>query len=170
MAPSAGPPSANLTVQVLSAVIGAVATTIITSNLDASPTANLLGAAVGAAIGPLATYVGPNRHLRLGGALAAIAIGLFLTYGGFTIFDAAADKKTFPGPIDGSSLLEAGDTGPEVEELERLLAARGFDPGAIDGRFDRDTEQAVKDFQGSEGMAADGIVGGQTWTALREGP
>jgi murein L,D-transpeptidase YcbB/YkuD len=42
----------------------------------------------------------------------------------------------------------------------------GYDPGAQDGVFGRRTESAVKQFQGDKGLAADGIVGPQTWAAL----
>jgi hypothetical protein len=94
------PSPANPAIQVLASIVGAVLSTLITSKLGASPTGNLIAAALGAAIPPFASYVGPKRHLRLGVALAATAIALFVTYGGVTLFDAAADKKTFPGPAD----------------------------------------------------------------------
>jgi hypothetical protein len=89
---------ANPTVQIVAAMVGALATTLASSTLGGSPTGNLVAAAVGAALPPFATYVGPRQHLRLGAAVAAIAIALGVTYGGVTLFDAAAGKQTFPGP------------------------------------------------------------------------
>jgi peptidoglycan hydrolase-like protein with peptidoglycan-binding domain len=49
--------------------------------------------------------------------------------------------------------------------LQQLLQARGFNV-AVDGIFGPATEGAVKDFQQSKGLAADGIVGPQTWPKL----
>ena len=39
----------------------------------------------------------------------------------------------------------------------------------FDGKFGPSTEAAVKDFQHNSGLAADGIVGPNTWTALLGG-
>jgi hypothetical protein len=52
-----------------------------------------------------------------------------------------------------------------VRTLQQLLRARNH-PVAIDGIFGPDTEAAVKAFQQSKGLAADGIVGPLTWTKL----
>ena len=55
--------------------------------------------------------------------------------------------------LTGSSL-----SGPDVEQLEAALSVLGFDPGAIDGTFTPETEQAVIDWQQSVGMDPDGVV------------
>ena len=62
--------------------------------------------------------------------------------------------------------LRLESRGPEVAELQRKLLEAGFDPGVADGIFGRGTETAVKRFQQSRGLTADGIVGPRTWTAL----
>jgi peptidoglycan hydrolase-like protein with peptidoglycan-binding domain len=46
------------------------------------------------------------------------------------------------------------------------LAARGFDPGPIDGDFGYNTEAAVAAFQATKGLVVDGQVGTQTASAL----
>lgn len=68
---------------------------------------------------------------------------------------------------DGSAhpLLAEGDTGPDVEELQRLLTASGF-PCDADGDFGPLTNRAVRDFQASRHLSVDGVVGPQTWGAL----
>lgn len=58
--------------------------------------------------------------------------------------------------------LEIGSRGAAVKRLQRLLKARGFDPGEIDGVFGLGTEAAVLAFQRSKGLLVDGIVGPRT--------
>jgi putative chitinase len=65
-----------------------------------------------------------------------------------------------------SALLQLDSSGPEVTSLQEALQAKGFSPGAIDGFFGGATEAAVLAFQRSNGIAADGIVGPRTATAL----
>lgn len=58
--------------------------------------------------------------------------------------------------------------------VQGLLAAAGMldlernvnDQGRLDGKFGPSTEQAVRQFQGQQGLAVDGIVGPVTWAAL----
>jgi peptidoglycan hydrolase-like protein with peptidoglycan-binding domain len=54
-----------------------------------------------------------------------------------------------------------------VSELQRLLAAKGFDPGPVDGIFGPRTAAAVKAYQRSRRLVVDGVVGPKTWGALR---
>lgn len=63
-------------------------------------------------------------------------------------------------PTIGHPVLRKGSTGPFVVQLQGLL------PKWIDGDFGTCTEDIVKAFQRSQGLAADGIVGEQTWAAL----
>ncbi len=65
-----------------------------------------------------------------------------------------------------SAMLQRNSSGPDVIALQQALQAAGFSPGAIDGSFGGGTEAAVLAFQRSQGIAADGIVGPQTATAL----
>lgn len=53
-----------------------------------------------------------------------------------------------------------------IQKIQHHLARKGFDPGAIDGIWGRRTELAVRSFQSSLGLVADGIVGPVTWQAL----
>src|SRR5579885_167032 len=63
-------------------------------------------------------------------------------------------------------VLKQGSSGPQVRQVQQLLARRGFRPGPADGYFGEATEAAVLAFQRSEGMVADGIVGPRTASAL----
>jgi hypothetical protein len=63
--------------------------------------------------------------------------------------------------------LGVGDTsrGADVRRLQMLLAARGVDV-RVDGKYDKDTTNAVTEFQRSAGLESTGVVDGTTWSAL----
>ena len=65
----------------------------------------------------------------------------------------------------GSTVLKRGGSGDAVARLQTRLTASGF-PLQVDGKFGAGTEAAVKAFQTHVGLAADGIVGAQTWARL----
>jgi peptidoglycan hydrolase-like protein with peptidoglycan-binding domain len=63
--------------------------------------------------------------------------------------------------------ISLGDTGDDVMRLQRVFArSKVLEPDSVDGVFGSQTEQAVRDFQQSEGLVADGIVGPITWSHL----
>jgi peptidoglycan hydrolase-like protein with peptidoglycan-binding domain len=80
------------------------------------------------------------------------------------------------GPLTWASLpaggpmpmLSEGSSGPVVSSLQQLLtngASEGWPvPGPIDGDFGPLTKASVVGFQTWGGVAADGIVGDQTWS------
>lgn len=59
-------------------------------------------------------------------------------------------------------LLKKGSTGTAVASLQQGLEDLGYELGTVDGAFGKKTEDAVKDFQSKNGLAADGIVGDKT--------
>jgi putative chitinase len=63
--------------------------------------------------------------------------------------------------------LKRGSTGAEVTKLQTRLKELGFEPGKVDGKFGRATEVAVRAFQKSRKLKADGIVGPKTMAALK---
>jgi peptidoglycan hydrolase-like protein with peptidoglycan-binding domain len=68
-------------------------------------------------------------------------------------------------PILPWPLVRRGDDIFPVRPLQQLLRARNH-PVAVDGVFGPQTEGAVKAFQQSKGLTADGIVGPNTWPKL----
>jgi putative chitinase len=62
--------------------------------------------------------------------------------------------------------LQRGSEGSSVLLLQRLLAERGFTPGALDGDFGPKTESALAAFQASAGLAPTRRAGPETWQAL----
>jgi Ca-activated chloride channel homolog len=65
-----------------------------------------------------------------------------------------------------SDALKLGDRGLAVEELQKALAAAGFYQGKITGVYDQATADAVRKFQQSKQIVADGIAGAATQAAL----
>ena len=61
--------------------------------------------------------------------------------------------------------IRRGDTGPAVEEIQSILVGLELLP-AVGEAFDEATEIAVRAFQQSRGISADGLVGPETWQAL----
>ena len=58
----------------------------------------------------------------------------------------------------------------EVEERQALLNARGFDSGVPDGRVGPATRGALRSFQQSIGVPADGYPTGDLLAMLRRTP
>lgn len=76
-------------------------------------------------------------------------------------------NTTFIGRDDLSNypLTRNGASGNFVYLLQFLLNQYGYSL-AVDGIFGRNTENAVRDFQSTNGLSVDGIVGNNTWQYL----
>lgn len=75
-----------------------------------------------------------------------------------------APAATVPPPPTGTLL--PGASGPAVELLQRGLAALGFSAGAVDGGYGPATQQALKRFQRTHSLPADGVLGRKTLATL----
>ncbi|MEU1127065.1 peptidoglycan-binding protein [Streptomyces sp. NPDC005899] len=81
------------------------------------------------------------------------------------------------GPRTWTALLSAGTTpvlaeggtGEAVKRVQRALTAALGSTVAVDGTFGSATDTAVRAYQRTRGLAADGIVGAGTWAALQTG-
>ena len=62
--------------------------------------------------------------------------------------------------------LQEGDSGECVTELQTLLSQLNLLMKDVDGYFDGVTKEAVRDFQGPEGLDTDGIVTPDVWNRL----
>ncbi|NGN68402.1 DUF1906 domain-containing protein [Streptomyces sp. A7024] len=85
--------------------------------------------------------------------------------------DGVIGKKTWTALLSRGSTptVQNGATGEAVLRLQRALTAALGRTVGIDGIFGAGTEQAVKDYQSSRGLSADGIAGANTWAALQAG-
>src|SRR6478672_1511093 len=68
------------------------------------------------------------------------------------------EARDFPFVADRSTVLRAGDTGPQVVAVQRLLGVRQT------GVFDLTTREAVKAAQAHAGLASTGVVASRTWS------
>ncbi len=71
-----------------------------------------------------------------------------------------------PSATVNSSLIQQGDSGSGVEELQSSLQNLGYSSSNVDGIFGELTAQDVRNFQSDQGLQVDGIVGPATSEAL----
>ena len=88
-----------------------------------------------------------------------------------TAASAAADTGAAPAASYGGTavtlpLLAQGSRGGAVRLVQAALTGLGYDAGGADGIFGSNTAAAVKRFQAANTLAADGIVGKDTWRRL----
>ncbi len=61
-----------------------------------------------------------------------------------------------------ATLSSIGSRGQEVRQIQKKLQSLGFYSGSVDGVYGTATQRAVRNFQKSCGIAADGIAGPKT--------
>ncbi|MSQ79971.1 MAG: CHAP domain-containing protein [Flavobacteriaceae bacterium] len=70
------------------------------------------------------------------------------------------------GAITTMMLLKKGSVGREVVNLQKALNLKGTIPVTEDGFFGDKTTVALKNYQTSQGLVADGVAGAKTYKAL----
>ena len=79
--------------------------------------------------------------------------------------------KRFGKPACGTAgymLIRRGSISTYVLIAQDDLNTLGFRTGGLDGIFGAKTQEAVRNYQRSRGLPADGIVGCNTWRSLQE--
>ena len=72
-------------------------------------------------------------------------------------------------PHSRDPVLKMGDRNSDVQRLQRLLNQLNYPAGVEDGIFGGKTRRAVIRFQTVRNLDIDGVVGPQTWSALKGG-
>lgn len=76
--------------------------------------------------------------------------------------------KATKSTINNDDIIERGDKGPEVLELQRKLSKFEYYKGALDGIFGGGSEMAVMEFQRDAGIQVDGRAGPNTKAKLKK--
>ena len=79
---------------------------------------------------------------------------------------ASAAGTAYTSTAATNGLLQLGDTGSEVSDLQSRLQTLGYYSGPISGSFGAQTQVALTAFQQAQGLTADGIAGPQVNAAL----
>jgi peptidoglycan hydrolase-like protein with peptidoglycan-binding domain len=116
-----------------------------------------------------------RRLLAILGVLAAIIVVLVLAASRSNDDDGERTdpgpaSSTVPGTIDPALVLERGDEGEEVREIQRWLRDSGTDPDLRDdGLFGPLTDRAVRMFEDNNELAVDGrlVIEGDEWRQLQ---
>jgi peptidoglycan hydrolase-like protein with peptidoglycan-binding domain len=128
--------------------IGAVALAAATVAMGACTA----GTASAATAGPASATVSAGAALDPSPALAAKTVS------------ASVSAPAAWTPPRGT--LSEGSSGAGVKSVQRRLAALKYDPGAIDGHFGADTEDAVWAFQEINRLPVTGVINARTMRAL----
>jgi hypothetical protein len=72
-------------------------------------------------------------------------------------------KPATPGqPADAGTQQEMVMSSDDIRRAQQILKAKGFDPGAISGRIDAKTQEAVREFQKANELPATGVLDQKT--------
>jgi len=69
-------------------------------------------------------------------------------------------------PDSGAPVIGEVKSRPTVKQIQTALLSAGYNPGPLDGKTGRQTQDAIKAFQQANGLKADGKVGKKTWAVL----
>ena len=79
------------------------------------------------------------------------------------------ENSTSTDFVKARPTLKKGDRSEAVKSLQQILTKAGIYDSEVNGVFDAETAKAIKQFQRSNGLGVDGVVGKKTWAALIDG-
>lgn len=141
------------------------AVTVLQKRLDSL---NYYGYAIDGIYGPI-TSSAVRKYQRANG-LSVDGIAGPVTLGSLFSSNSTANVSVHTESINTSQLLQIGDRGSAVRNLQSELDSLNFYSGALDGIYGPNTAGAVRDFQRTNGLAVDGIAGPATLGALAGNP
>ncbi|MBU1998794.1 MAG: peptidoglycan-binding domain-containing protein [Candidatus Omnitrophota bacterium] len=79
----------------------------------------------------------------------------------------ALNARESKAPVTAISTSAEVKSRPNIKQIQLSLKNAGYDVGALDGKMGAKTKSAIKEFQKSNNLKADGNVGPKTWKLLR---
>lgn len=109
--------------------------------------------------------------LSLGLSVFSVSVPLLYDTPASAQEDALEDELTQDNILgdysaDNLPTLSLGSEGSVVRQVQLFLRRRGFYEGPIDGEYEFETRSAVREFQRTNDLVDDGIIGPQTWQAM----
>ncbi|WP_431804215.1 S41 family peptidase [Halobacillus andaensis] len=74
----------------------------------------------------------------------------------------------YTNPVEIEETLSYDENNEQIENVQIMLEGLGYDPGRTDGYFSKETQDAVSEFQASEGMKETGEVNEETGGKIQE--
>ncbi len=102
------------------------------------------------------------RRKRMAAAIISLAVVLSFVTSAFAVVDTYNNWRGF-------GIFEQGDSGGKVRAIQNVTKyylGKGSSY-TVDGDFGSNTKSAVKEYQESRNLVADGIVGPETWQSMR---
>lgn len=86
--------------------------------------------------------------------------------------ESLSNKEVVRAVVEKESLVEKSipeiKFRPSVKQIQTALKNAGLNPGKIDGKMGKQTREAIRVFQRTNNLDADGKVGRKTWGLLKE--
>jgi len=71
-------------------------------------------------------------------------------------------------PAEGAPEVRSPHARALIKDVQRLLASRGYRPGAVDGRLSAETVKAIREFETDQGLEQKGRISAQVVTRLQD--
>lgn len=104
---------------------------------------------------------------RVAAVLAAVVIAASMVMVAAPVLAACNDPAQGSSWANNCPNSKNGDNRSNMAtEAQRVLKGNGFYGGSIDGIIGSITDGAIRNYQASKGLTADGIIGSNTWSKM----
>ncbi|WP_347551261.1 NlpC/P60 family protein [Pseudalkalibacillus hwajinpoensis] len=107
-----------------------------------------------------------RKYVISSALVASMAFSPVLSEGVFAKADSEDIEQNDSSSSSETAVLDKGDRGQDVSELQTELESLGYYTYNLDGIFGQITEDAVEDYQADQGLTVDGEAGPEVMAAL----